>query len=114
MTRRLFLPLILLVAFAMPATALANTVGNATPTVHGPKKLANKEWTASATLKASKAEALQLQVCLQSKKKTIQASLHHGAQHRQDSDGDEQRGQGVLASHLGLADVDGKTTTAVS
>jgi hypothetical protein len=114
MTRRLLLPLIVLVAFAIPATALATTVGNATLTTNGPKKLAHKEWTGSAKLKASKAEALRLQVCLQSKKKTIKASWTtvHGTVKTLTTTSKKAKGSSLRT--WAWADVDGKTTIAVS
>jgi hypothetical protein len=116
MTTRLLLPLIVLAlaAFAMPAAALATAVGNATLTVHSPKKLAHKEWTGSATLKASKAEALQLQVCLQSKKKTIKGSCTtvHGTVKALAAASKKAKGSSLRT--WAWADVDGKTTTAVS
>ncbi len=115
MTRRLLLPLIVLVAFAMPAAALATAVGNATLTVKGPKKLANKEWIGSATLKASKAEPLQLEVCLQSKKKkTIDASCItvHGTVRALAAT--SKRAKGSSLRTWAWADVDGKTSIAVS
>ena len=114
MTRRLFLPVILLVAFAIPAAALANAVGNATLTVHAPKKLANKEWAGSATLKASKAEALQLQVCLQSEKKTIQASCATVRRTVKTLAATSKEAKGSSLRTWAWADVGGKTTTAVS
>jgi len=114
MTRRLLLPLIVLVAFAMPTAALATAVGNATLTVNAPKKHANKEWTGSAKLKASKAEALQLEVCLQSNKKTIKASCTkaHGTVKTLTATSKAARGSSVRT--WAWADVNGKTSTAVS
>jgi hypothetical protein len=114
MTRRLLLPLIVLAAFAMPAAALATAVGNATLAVKGPKKLAKKEWIGAATLKASKAEALQLQVCLQSKKKTIKGSCTtvHGTVKALAATSKKAKGSSLRT--WAWADVAGKTTTAVS
>ena len=114
MTRRLLLPLIVLAAVAMPAAALATAVGNATLAVKGPKKLAKKEWIGAATLKASKAEALQLQVCLQSKKKTIKGSCTtvHGTVKALAATSKKAKGSSLRT--WAWADVAGKTTTAVS
>jgi len=114
MTRRLLLPLIVLVAFALPAAALATAVGNATLTVSAPKKHANKESTGSARLKASKAEALQLEVCLQSNKKTIQASCVkvHGTGKSLAATSKEAKGSSLRT--WAWADVNGKTSTGVS
>jgi len=114
MTRRLLLPLIVLVAFAIPAAALATVVGNATLTAKAPKKLQNKEWIGSATLKASKAEALQLQVCLQSNKKTIKGSCItvHGTVKALAATSKQAKGSSLRT--WAWADVDGTTTAAVS
>ncbi|HYB29387.1 MAG TPA: hypothetical protein VEF89_22440 [Solirubrobacteraceae bacterium] len=114
MTRRMLLPLVVLVALAIPTAALANAVGNATLTVNAPKKHANKEWTGSATLKASKAEALQLEVCLQSNKKTVAASCTkvHGTVKALAATSKEAKGSSLRT--WAWADVDGKTSTAVS
>jgi len=68
----------------------------------------------SATLKASKAEALQLQVCLQSKKKTIKGSCItvHGTVKALAATSKKAKGSSLRT--WAWADVAGKTTTAVS
>jgi hypothetical protein len=63
----------LLVALALPAAALAKTVGNGTLTVKSPHKVKN-DWVGSAGLKAASDEVLQLQVCIQSNGHTVKAS----------------------------------------
>jgi len=69
-----------LVALALPAAALATTVGNARLTIHSPKHV-GKYWVGSASLVAPSAEALQLQACIQSKEgtkwRTIQSSCRY-------------------------------------
>jgi len=74
MTKRLVITL--LVALALPAAALATSVGNAKLTVHSPKHVGNA-WAGSASLVAPSAETLGLQVCIQSNKKTIQSSCKY-------------------------------------
>ena len=63
------------------ATALATSVGNARLTVHSPKHV-GKYWVGSASLVAPKAEALQLQVCIQSNGKTVKSSCKYVHGHK--------------------------------
>ena len=79
MTKKLVM-ITVLVALAVPAAALANTVaknvGNARLSVSSPHHVGNA-WVGSASLKAPSAEALQLQVCIQSNGRTVKASCHY-------------------------------------
>jgi len=74
MTKKLVITV--LVALALPAAALATSVGNARLTVRSPKHV-GKYWVGSASLVAPKAEALQLQVCIQSNGKTVKKSCKY-------------------------------------
>ena len=78
MTRKLVIAL--LVTLAIPAVALATSVGNAQLTVHGPKHAGNA-WVGSASVKTPSAETLQLQVCIQSNGRTVKASCHYVHSH---------------------------------
>jgi len=71
----------LLVVLAIPAAALATNVGNAKLTVHNPTHVGSG-WVGTASLTTSKAEALELQVCIESNGRTVKQScrvVHHTA-----------------------------------
>jgi len=110
--RRRFL-IILLVALALPAAALAKSVGNARLTVHSPKHVGNA-WVGSASLVATSSEALQLQVCIQSNKQTIKSSCKYVHGHKAALAATTKKTTGSALRTWAWADVAGHTITLVS
>ncbi len=111
MTRKLLV--ILLVALVIPAAALAKSVGNAKLTVHSPTKV-KSAWVGSAALATSKAEQLELQVCLQSSGKTITSSCNVAKGKKAVLVTKSKAEKASNERTWAWADVAGHTTTAVS
>jgi hypothetical protein len=111
MTKKLVITV--LVALALPAAALATSVGNARLTVHSPKHI-GKYWIGSASLVAPKAEALQLQVCIQSNSKTVKSSCTYVHGNKAALAAATKKTQASSVRTWGWADVAGHTITAVS
>jgi hypothetical protein len=101
------------VALALPAVALATSVGNARLTVHTPKHV-GKYWVGAASLAAPKAEALQLAVCIQSNGKTIKSSCSYVHGHKAALAAATKKTQASAARTWGWADAAGHMVTAVS
>jgi len=102
-----------LVALALPAAALAKGVGNARLTVHSPKHVGTA-WVGSASLVAPSAEALQLQVCIESNGRTIKSSCSYARGHKAALAATTKKTTGSAVRTWAWADVAGHTTTAVS
>jgi len=111
MTKRLVITV--LVALALPAAALARSVGNARLTVHSPKHVGNA-WVGSASLVAPSAEALQLQVCIQSNGRTIKSSCKYVHGHKAALAAATKKTTASAVRTWTWADVAGHTITAVS
>jgi len=119
MTKKLVITV--LVALALPAAALATSVGNARLTVHSPKHV-GKAWVGSASLVAPSAEALKLQVCIQSNTgtttkpswHTIKSSCKYVHGHKAALAATTKKTTGSAVRTWAWADVAGHTTTAVS
>jgi len=112
------LAVVLLVALVLPAAAMAKNVANARLTVHAPIHV-GKAWVGSAGVAASKAEALQLQVCIESHAKNVWATIQSSCSTVRAS----RKAALVAKTKLTQAsnvrtwawvDVDGTTSTAVS
>lgn len=113
MTKKLAITLLLLVALAVPATALASSVGNAKLTVHSPKHV-GKTWVGSASLVAPSAEALQLQVCIQSNDRTIKSTCSYAHGQKAALAVTTKKTSAAGLRTWAWADVAGHTTTVVS
>jgi hypothetical protein len=102
-----------LVALALPAAALAKSVGNARLTVHSPKHVGNA-WVGSASLVAPSVEALQLQVCIMSNGRTIRQSCRYVHGHKAALAAVTNKTSASAVRTWAWADVANRTITAVS